>query len=130
MVGFLRSQAVSMALKPCLERNCGRLSPNTRCPTHTQAKDRARDQRRGTRQQRGLDAEYDRNRTILLANVFVCAVCGRPGTPGDPLTAGHITGRQDHGGNGLDNLRAEHSSYNYSQGKRTCRAGPGGRVDP
>lgn len=111
-----------MALKPCLERNCGRLSPNTRCPAHTAQASRARDQRRGTRQQRGLDAEYDRNRTMLMATVTVCAICGQPGMPGDPLTAGHINRREDGVDNSLDNLRPEHASYNYSQGKRACRA--------
>lgn len=108
-----------MALKPCLD--CGKLSQDTRCPVHTAQVNRARDQRRGTRQQRGLNAEYDRNRATLLANVTVCAVCGRPGSPDDPLTAGHVTDRRNGGGNGLDNLRAEHASFNYSQGKRPCR---------
>ena len=108
------------AKKPCLD--CGALSSGTRCPTHTKARARARDRRRGTRQQRGLGAEYDQARAILLANATVCAVCGLPGTPDDPLTAGHIQARQDGGPATLTNLRAEHASYNYSQGKRQCRA--------
>ena len=113
-----------MALKPCLGppgKPCGILSPNTRCPAHTAQASRARDQRRGTRQQRGLDAEYDRNRAIIMTTATVCAICGQPGTASDPLTAGHVVGRAQGGTNGLDNLRAEHASFNYSQGKRVCR---------
>jgi 5-methylcytosine-specific restriction endonuclease McrA len=112
-----------MGLKPCLGlpgHPCGKLSQDTRCPAHKQLTNQAREARRGTRQERGLDAEYDRNRIILLANVTVCAVCGEPGSPRDPLTAGHITPRNEGGDNDLSNLRAEHASYNYSQGKRPC----------
>lgn len=103
-----------MAPRPCLD--CGTLSTKARCPTHT----RAADQARGSRQQRGLDAQYDRNRTILMANNALCSICGQPGTRKDPLTAGHIIGRAQGGSNDLSNLRVEHASYNYSQGKR-CR---------
>ncbi len=107
-----------MALKPCID--CGTPSPRTRCrPCHL-AKERIRDQARGRRQARGLDAEYDRNRKTLLDSATVCAACGRPGTPDDPLTAGHIVARTDGGSNELSNLRAEHASFNYSQGRR-CR---------
>lgn len=113
-----------MALKACLD--CGTLSPATRCPPCARARDNTRYARRGTRQQRGLDTEYDRNRAIILASATVCAICGRPGTPTDPLTAGHITDRQHGGTNALTNLRAEHASYNYSQG-RPCRGGGAGR---
>lgn len=117
---------VNMALKPCLD--CGALSPGPRCPAHQRARDGARYARRGTRQQRGLDATYDRNRAILLANATVCAHCGRPGTPDDPLTAGHIVARVDGGTNDLANLRPEHASFNYSHGAG-CR-GQGGTPRP
>lgn len=103
-----------MALRPCLD--CGKLSNRPRCPIHTRAADRAR----GTRQQRGLDAEYDRNRAVLMANALLCSLCGRPGTPDDPLTADHINRREDGVDNSLANLRVVHGSYNYSQGK-PCR---------
>lgn len=111
-----------MAKRPCLD--CGTLATSARCPPCTRSKDRAR----GTRQQRGLNAEYDRNRAIILAAATTCAVCGQPGTADDPLTAGHIDARIDGGGNALANLRPEHASYNYG-GKR-CRGrgrDPGGR---
>lgn len=108
-----------MGSKPCLD--CGTLSPDSRCRPCALGRERERDQRRGTRQQRGLDTTYDRNRRILLAEAQVCAVCGRPGTDGDPLTAGHITPRSQGGGNGMDNLRAEHASFNYSHGRSPCR---------
>lgn len=107
-----------MALRPCID--CGTLTPNTRCPIHTRARSRARDQQRGSRQQRGLDNTYDRNRSILMANATVCAICHRPPTATDPLTADHIVRREHGGGNDLANLRAVHASWNYSQG-RACR---------
>lgn len=109
-----------MGRKPCLD--CGTLTTKTRCLGCTRAQSRARDARRGNRHARGLTSEYDRNRAILLANATVCAVCGLPGTRDDPLTAGHIIARANGGTNDLANLRAEHASYNYGQGRRTCRA--------
>lgn len=108
-----------MAQRPCLD--CGSLTSASRCRTCHLAGERERDRQRGTRQQRGLDATYDRNRRALLAAATVCAVCGLPGTADDPLTAGHITPRSEGGSNGLDNLRAEHASYNYGHGRRPCR---------
>jgi hypothetical protein len=61
-------------LRPCLERGCPRLSRKTRCPEH----ERAREVRRGTSTQRGYNAEYRRNRAIVLAASGVCAYCGKP----------------------------------------------------
>lgn len=113
-----------MARRPCLD--CRRPTTATRCRPCRLAAERERDRARGSRQERGLDATYDRNRKALLAAAQVCAICGRPGTADDPLTAGHIVARADGGGNTPDNLRAEHASYNYSHGRSPCRAGGDG----
>jgi hypothetical protein len=54
------------------------LTDTTRCETHT----RQRDRDRGTRQDRGYDAEYDRRRKADVramrgGTVFTCWRCGR-----------------------------------------------------
>jgi hypothetical protein len=50
-------------LKRCLEAGCTARTTATRCRTHQ----RQRDLARGTRQQRGYDANHDRLRAALLA---------------------------------------------------------------
>ncbi len=65
-----------MSIRPCLEPGCPTLTNATRCKAHTRAKDRER----GTRQQRGYDADYDARRkqdTRALANgvVLTCWRC-------------------------------------------------------
>jgi hypothetical protein len=77
--------------KPCLD--CGTLSPNTRCPTHTRAKDRAR----GTTTQRGYNAEHQRLRAQLVATYLATDPCPRCGLPLGPdpslLDLGHTEDR-------------------------------------
>lgn len=65
-----------MSLRPCLEPGCPTLSESPRCPTHTREKDQAR----GTRQERGYDAAYDRIRRnyqlrMEAGEVFICWRC-------------------------------------------------------
>lgn len=59
--------------KPC--RVCGRVSAQAICPIHRKAAQAARP----SRQARGLDAEYDRNRAALLDRV-------RPAVRAHPCT--------------------------------------------
>ena len=67
-----------MSLRVCTEPGCPVLGKSTRCPDHT----RERDQARGTRQQRGYGAEYDRERkqiadALAQGRVLHCWRCGR-----------------------------------------------------
>lgn len=64
------------------------------------------------------DADYRRRRRALRLDdpATLCAVCGQPGTPDDPLTAGHIVpAALDPGSR---ELQPEHASHNYSAGGR------------
>lgn len=79
-------------MKVCAEPGCPTLTRTTRCPEHTRQRDRAR----GTRQQRGYDAAYDRLRAEWQRRLdagervtcWRCAAQGRPHTV-DP-TAWHF----------------------------------------
>lgn len=75
-----------MPLRPCL--GCGTPTPRRRCPTCT----RHLEQRRGTRQQRGYDADHDRARRQLAATLPApCAYgCGTTLTPDRPWVAAHV----------------------------------------
>jgi len=98
-------------LKRCLERDCPTLTPTTRCPTHTRAKDRAR----GTTTQRGYGKEHAALRAHLVATYHPddpCPKCGLPLGP-DPsmLDLGHTEGRK--GWTGL-----EHRAHNRATARR------------
>ena len=81
-----------MALRPCIEPGCPKLTLTTRCPTHHAARQRAKDARRP---QRRTYAEQHRRQEIvrewILLNGYWC-----PGIPGEQpphpshdLTADH-----------------------------------------
>lgn len=68
--------------RPCLEPGCPRLTSNTRCHDH----ERERDKARGTRQERGYDADYDRarldyGRRMARGETFICWRCAELGKP-------------------------------------------------
>jgi 5-methylcytosine-specific restriction protein A len=107
-----------MPPSPCL--GCGKVIPpgNSRCPPCRSAHSRSRDAQRGTRQERGLGRDHEVIRAELLATATVCAMCGLPPTPTDPLTAGHIRARANGGTNEASNYQAEHASCNYGKGSR------------
>lgn len=76
-------------MKVCAEPGCPTLTTTTRCPEHTRQRDRAR----GTRQQRGYDAEYDRRRradadALSQGAVLTCWRCGKVIPPHD-YSLGH-----------------------------------------
>lgn len=78
-----------MTLKVCAEPGCPTLTDRTRCPDHTRAKDRAR----GTRQERGYDADHDRLRRAYqlrmeAGEVFHCWRCDAEIDP-DAWDLGH-----------------------------------------
>lgn len=54
------------APRPCPRPGCGRLIPfGERCPVHP-VQDKFADRRRGSRQSRGYDAEWERTRKLVL----------------------------------------------------------------
>jgi hypothetical protein len=97
-------------------RSCGHGSGTGECRTCK----RARDARRPSRQQRGLGAEYDRERRQVLAGATHCARCGKPFGPDRRPTAGHVTASVDGGGT-TGNLRPECAPCNYGDGARLRR---------
>lgn len=107
--------------KPC--RRCRRPSKTSICEDCLKAQERARP----SRQDRGYDAEFDRNSALIRAEagrvwgsggVVACVVCGRaiPG-PGD-LTIEHRRAVRDGGTNALPNLGPAHARCNYGWRRR------------
>lgn len=71
-----------MTVRVCIESGCPTLTRGARCTEHERAKDKAR----GTRQQRGYDADYDRERAhyarrMAAGEVFTCWRCEELGRP-------------------------------------------------
>ena len=94
---------------------CKRLHSGTgRCPDCASTADRAR----GTRQQRGLDADYDRARAAALATATHCATCGERFTEHNPATGGHAKDRRD-GGTTADGIVAQCRRCNYGWRRAT-----------
>lgn len=104
---MLHRQVQGGNVKACVD--CGRRSVRSRCPDCSQR----HEANRGTRQQRGLDGEYDRLRPLVLGDATRCAVCGQPFTSDNPATLGHIIPRRRGGTNDRANLRAECRRCNY-----------------
>jgi hypothetical protein len=77
---------------------CGRLIPSgSRCAACRALQERARDARRGSRQQRGYDREHDAERArwapLVEAGGVDCARCGLLIGPGEPWDLGHTDDR-------------------------------------
>jgi len=108
-----------MPLRPCLD--CGKLTPNSRCPDDEQVRQRAKDAKRGTAHQRGLGAAHRAERQSLISEVgpiASCPRCGRPITPQNPITGEHGVARA-HGGTEITGLICR--SCNSSLGARIRR---------
>lgn len=97
-----------MPRRPCLDCSAITGRADSRCDGCA----RQRELRRGRRQQRGLDAAYDRARTAALASATVCVTCGEPFTAANPATGGHVVARR-HGGTTADGIVAECRRCNY-----------------
>jgi 5-methylcytosine-specific restriction endonuclease McrA len=122
----LRAQEVTaVPSKFCL--GCKALTTNgSRCEA-CQAKAEARSNARpkANTTARGLGWAHQRKAKILLSQPgLVCVRCGRPGTPGDPLTAGHSQARSQGGADSA--LQPEHRSCGSRDGAQLGR-GQGGR---
>lgn len=76
-------------MKVCSEPGCPNLQPESRCPAHR----RERERQRGTRQQRGYDAEHDRERArwapLVATGNVKCWRCGDYIAAGAAWTLGH-----------------------------------------
>jgi hypothetical protein len=83
-----------MSLRVCLESGCPALQAESRCAAHARARDKAR----GTRQQRGYDAQFEAaKRAPEYVNATHCTACGCAFTPDNPKTAGHVIAIRDGG---------------------------------
>lgn len=93
-------------------RNCPRLATKgPHCDTHAEAAEKAR----GSRQQRGYDVDYDRERLriareMMAGKVFVCWRCREPVEPGSDWHLGHDDRRRIKG--------PEHATCNLTAAKR------------
>jgi len=106
----------------CSEPGCPDLTTGRRCTAHASA----HEQRRGTRQQRGYDAEYDRARRRWAPKVAACTVhchapvcietSGRLILPHQPWDLGHDDQRRIRG--------PEHATCNRAAGGRASHAHP------
>lgn len=82
---------MARAKHPCSEPRCPVPLPagTSRCPEHTRARDKAR----GTRQQRGYDRTYDRERRrwapLVATGTVGCARCRAPIPAAAPWDLGH-----------------------------------------
>jgi 5-methylcytosine-specific restriction endonuclease McrA len=102
----LRQRARRITLRAC--PGCGRkLTPGANCPTCGPI--------------HGYDRHHRTARAETLATEFVCFLCSKPGTPTDPLVAGHVIPRSAGGRNERRNYRAVHDSCNKRHGNRVMR---------
>jgi 5-methylcytosine-specific restriction endonuclease McrA len=83
----------------------------------TMAQRTANDTTRGSRQSRGYDAMYYRNRKIVIATAIrehqSCCICHQPFVDTTDITAEHVIPLREGGSSELSNMSAAHSSCNY-----------------
>lgn len=78
-----------MMVRPCLD--CQRPTRNgSRCPSCAKSREQQRDQRRGTRTQRGYGNDWDRLAKQAIAEQPWCTDCGHTGSEDNPLTGDHV----------------------------------------
>lgn len=81
-------------MRVCIEDGCPTLTRKTRCSAH----ERAKDQARGTRQERGYDYAFEQAKLLPeYVNATRCAECDEPFTEDNPKTGGHSVALR-HGG--------------------------------
>lgn len=86
---------------------CSRCSNVQPCPKHPA---RRSWQGRSSARTRGYDAEYERNRLVVMAEEDRCSICGGPGLENDE--ADHRIPLSRGGSNARDNLRRAHRRCN------------------
>ena len=89
--------------RSCLD--CGRICAGRRCPDCRRQVNAIREERRGTREQRGLGHAYRKQRDAMVAAAGLthCPRCERDITVANPMTAEHGTARA-HGGTEITGL--------------------------
>lgn len=100
------------AARICPKPGCPEIIPDGgACPVHPA---RPAFAGRGSRHARGYDAEFERNRRIVLAEETHCARCGGFGFGDDQV--GHKTPPSQGGTNARSNLQREHKLCNQREG--------------
>ena len=97
----LRDRTRRVILRACL--GCGKPCAATRCPDCAG-------------ELATYDTEHRTNARIVKLTVRECWICGKPGTPDDPITADHIKAIIDGGTNELGNYAGAHRSCNSRRG--------------
>lgn len=78
-----------MSKKPCLD--CGVVTENSRCPTHTAISAAKYERIRGTPTERGYDNEWRKVRLeILKRDRWTCYLCGKQPLEGADATVDHV----------------------------------------
>lgn len=93
--------------------HCGRIQP---CPVHVR---KVWNHYGRTRQERGLNAEYDHNRVIVMREETHCWLCNGSGLPNDQ--ADHVIPRARGGTNERSNLRRAHRRCNAGRERAVAR---------
>lgn len=93
---------MARAPRVCPTPGCPRLTSGGYCTTHRAERERAR----GTRQERGYDADYDRRRKAALDGATRCSSCGAAFSDDNPATGGHVVDIRA-GGTTADGVVAE-----------------------
>lgn len=112
------------ALRPCTWPTCGRLVKRGRCPEHESKHRRQEDQRRGSRQERGYGAAWDRLRLeILERDGYLCQIGrGRGGCTIDATEVDHRIAKADGGTDDEANLQAAcHTCHARKTGQEEAR---------
>lgn len=110
---------------------CGRLvvKPATQCDACARARRARSEAGRLSRRERGYDAEYDRNRRVVVGLAFQmadagtpaeCVLCFRPCLRGQNLTAEHLVPLRKGGSSELVNLGPAHSGCNSGWRRRSA----------
>lgn len=104
--------------RPCLTCRKPTRNPGGRCEQHQREYLAQRYRERGSRQERGYDAAYERARAQCIRDQPWCSVpeCMHPGSIDNPLTADHVISLADGGSSELSNLRTMCRFHNSQRG--------------
>ena len=76
--------------KPCAYPGCPALTTERHCPAHAKAEQQRYDLARGTAQERGYTARWQRARRTFLAQHPLCAECERQGRLTGATVVDHV----------------------------------------
>lgn len=107
-------------LRRCLEPDCHERQNGSRCARH--ARTSSRNHRGVSRQARGLGAEHDRLRPLVLERDGYRCRLRLPGCTLTATTADHVVPRSAGGATTMVNLRAACGHCNAAKGARPLKA--------